>query len=80
VRCERAADVRLRHAHELTAPVMRCLSLHGARELDHAYGPAGAELRFRVPLARYASLERCLRDGTRGVVSLVRLGEAVIRR
>jgi putative IMPACT (imprinted ancient) family translation regulator len=79
VRCERAADVRLRHAHELTAPVMRCLSLHGARELEHAYGPAGAELRFRVPLGRYASLERCLRDGTRGVVSLVRLGEAVIR-
>jgi putative IMPACT (imprinted ancient) family translation regulator len=36
VRCERAADVRLRHAHELTAPVMRCLSLHGARELEHA--------------------------------------------
>lgn len=79
VRCQRAADVRLRHAHELTAAVMRCLSLHGARELDHTYGPGGAELRFRVPLTRYSSLERCLRDGTRGVVSLVRLGEALIR-
>ena len=48
-------------------------------ELDRAYGPAGAELRFRGPLTAYSSLERCLRDGTRGVVSLVRLGEAVIR-
>jgi putative IMPACT (imprinted ancient) family translation regulator len=79
VHCERATDVRLHHAHELTAAVMRCLSLHGARELDHTYGPGGVELRFRVPVTRYASLERCLRDGTRGVVSLVRLGDAVIR-
>jgi putative IMPACT (imprinted ancient) family translation regulator len=79
VRCEPAADVRLRHAHEQTAVVMRCLSLHGASELDHTYDPGGAELRFRVPLTRYASLERCLRHGTRGVVSLERLGEAVIR-
>ncbi len=29
VRCERAADVRLRYGHELTAAVMRCVSGHG---------------------------------------------------
>ena len=52
VRCERAADVRLRYGHELTAAVMRCVSGHGGRELEHAYGEEGAELRFRVPLAR----------------------------
>ena len=79
VRCERAADVRLRHGHDLTAPVMRCVSTHGGRELEHAYGESGVELRFRVPLARCGSLERCLRDSTRGAVTLERLGEAVLR-
>jgi len=79
VRCERAADVRLRYGHELTAAVMRCVSLHAGRELEHAYGEQGAELRFRVPLTRADSLERCLRDATRGAVVLERLGEAVIR-
>jgi putative IMPACT (imprinted ancient) family translation regulator len=79
VRCERAADVRLRYGHELTAAVMRCVSLHAGRELEHAYGEQGAELRFRVPVARCKALERCLRDGTRGAVALERLGDAVIR-
>jgi len=79
VRCERAADVRLRYGHELTAAVMRCVSLHAGRELEHAYGEQGAELRFRVPRTRADSLERCLRDATRGAVVLERLGEAVIR-
>ena len=79
VRCERAADVRLRYGHELTAAVMRCVSLHAGRELEHSYGEQGAELRFRVPLARADSLERCLRDATRGAVALERVGETVIR-
>jgi putative IMPACT (imprinted ancient) family translation regulator len=79
VSCVRAADVRVRHAHELTAAVMRCVSQHGARELAHTYGPEGAEVRFRVPLTRCDSLERCLRDGTRGAVALERLGEAIVR-
>jgi putative IMPACT (imprinted ancient) family translation regulator len=79
VRCERAAEVRLRHAHALTAPVMRCVTSHGGRDLAHEYGEGGAELRFRVPLPRYESLERCLRDGTRGAVTLERTGDAVIR-
>ena len=54
--CERAADVRLRYGHELTAAVMRCVSGHGGRDLEHAYGEEGAELRFRVPLTRTDSL------------------------
>jgi putative IMPACT (imprinted ancient) family translation regulator len=79
VRCERAADVRLHHGHELTAAVMRCVSTHAGRQLEHSYGENGVELRFRVPLARCESLERCLRDATRGAVALERLGEAVLR-
>jgi putative IMPACT (imprinted ancient) family translation regulator len=79
VRGERAADVRARYGHEQTALVMHCVRTHGGRELEHAYGESGAELRFRVPLARCESLERCLRDATRGAVALERLGEAVIR-
>jgi putative IMPACT (imprinted ancient) family translation regulator len=79
VRCERAADVRLRHTHELTAPVMRCVTTHGGRDLAHEYGEHGVDLRFRVPLSRYASLERCLSDGTRGAVKIERIGDAVIR-
>jgi putative IMPACT (imprinted ancient) family translation regulator len=79
VRCERALDVRLRYGHELTAAVMRCVSAHAGRELEHAYGEQGAELRFRVPLARTDALARCLRDGSRGALTLERLGEAVIR-
>jgi putative IMPACT (imprinted ancient) family translation regulator len=79
VSCVRAADVRVRHGHELTAAVMRCVSQHGARQLAHAYDPEGAELRFCVPLTRCDSLERCLRDGTRGVVGLERLGDVVVR-
>jgi putative IMPACT (imprinted ancient) family translation regulator len=78
VRCERAADVRVRHGHEQTAAVMRCVTTHAGRELEHSYGENGVELRFRVPLARYDSLERCLRDSTRGAVAAERLGETVI--
>jgi putative IMPACT (imprinted ancient) family translation regulator len=79
VRCERAADVRVRHGHEQTAAVMRCVTTHAGRELEHSYGENGVELRFRVPLARYDSLERCLRDSSRGAVAAERLGETVIR-
>jgi putative IMPACT (imprinted ancient) family translation regulator len=79
IRCVRAAEVRLRYGHEQTAAVMRCVSAHGARELDHAYGESGAELRCRVPLARCDALAICLRDATRGAVALERLGDAVIR-
>jgi putative IMPACT (imprinted ancient) family translation regulator len=79
VRCERAADVRLHHGHGLTAAVMRCVTTHAGRDLEHDYGEHGVELRFRLPLARYDSLERCLRDSTRGAVSLERIGETVIR-
>jgi putative IMPACT (imprinted ancient) family translation regulator len=79
LRCERAADVRLRYGHELTSAVMRCVGSHAGRELEHTYGERGAELRFRVPLARCESLERCLRAATRGAVALERLGEAVLR-
>jgi putative IMPACT (imprinted ancient) family translation regulator len=78
-RCERAADVRLRYGHELTSAVMRCVTTHAGRELEHGYGEQGVELRFRVPLARCESLRRCLRDSTRGAVALERLGETVIR-
>ena len=79
VRCERAADVRLRYGHEQTSAVMRCVTTHAGRELEHSYGEQGVELRFRVPLARCESLQRCLRDSTRGAVALERLGETVIR-
>jgi putative IMPACT (imprinted ancient) family translation regulator len=79
VHCERAGDVRLRYGHELTAAVMRCVATHGSRDLEHSFGEHGAELRFRVPLARRDSLERCLRDSTRGSVALDHLGETVIR-
>jgi putative IMPACT (imprinted ancient) family translation regulator len=79
VRCERAADVRLRYRHELTAAVMRCVTTHAARDLEHAYGEQGVELRFRVPLTRCDALERCLRDATRGAVALERTGQGVIR-
>ena len=74
-----AADARLRYGHEQTAAVMRCVTTHAGRELEHGYGEEGVELRFRVPLARCDSLERCLRDSTRGAVTLERLGETVIR-
>jgi putative IMPACT (imprinted ancient) family translation regulator len=77
--CVRAADVRLRHAHEQTAAVMRCVTTQGCRDLEHSYSQWGAELRFRVPLAQQQSLERCLRAATRGSVALERLGESVIR-
>ena len=79
VHCERAADVKLHHGHELTAAVMRCVTTHAGRDLEHSYGEHGVELRFRVPLARQQSLERCLRDSTRGSVALERLGTTVIR-
>lgn len=79
IRCERAAEVRLRYGHEHTAAVMRCVSSHGARELHHAYGETGVELRCRVPLARCDALATCLRDATRGAVAFERLGDAVIR-
>jgi hypothetical protein len=58
---------------------MRCLSTHEGQDLEHCYGEHGVELGFRVPLRRYESLESCLRDATRGVVTLERLGESVIR-
>jgi putative IMPACT (imprinted ancient) family translation regulator len=80
VQGERAAEVRLHYAHEQTAAVMRCVGAHAGRELEHSYGESGAELRFRVPLARYGALERCLRDATRGAVIPERLGESVLRR
>ena len=79
VRCERAADVRLRYGHEQTSAVMRCVTTHAGRELEHSYGEQGVELRFRVPLGRCDSLQRCLRDSTRGAVALERLGDTVIR-
>ena len=79
MRCERAADVRLRYRHELTAAVMRCVTTHAGRDLEHAYGEQGVELRFRVPLARCDSLERCLRDATRGAVALEHSARRVIR-
>ena len=79
VLCERAADVRLRYGHEQTSAVMRCVTTQAGRELEHSYGERGVELRFRVPIARYDSLERCLRDSTRGAVAPERLGETVIR-
>ena len=69
----------MRYGHEQTAAVMRCVATHGGRELDHAYGERGVELRFLVPLARCDALERCLRDATRGAVTPERLGESVIR-
>ena len=52
---------------------------HGGRDLDHAYGEHGVELRFLVPLARCDALAACLRDATRGAVTPERLGESVIR-
>jgi putative IMPACT (imprinted ancient) family translation regulator len=79
VRCERAADVLVRYGHEQTAAVMRCVSSHAGGELEHTYGESGVELRFRVPRARAESLERCLRDSTRGAVALERIGESVLR-
>jgi putative IMPACT (imprinted ancient) family translation regulator len=79
VRGERAAQVRLRHPHELTAAVMRCLGTAGAVGLEHAYDEHGVELTCLVPAARIDALATCLRDATRGVVRLERIGEAVIR-
>ena len=71
------ADVRLQHAHEQTAAVMRThFTTHGGRELEHSYGEGGVELRFRVPLAGCASLERaCATRRERRLAQ--RLGEAV---
>ena len=57
VRGERAAGVRLRYGHEQTAAVMRCVTAHGGRDLEHAYGEQGVELRFLVPLARRDALQ-----------------------
>ncbi|HEY3612945.1 MAG TPA: YigZ family protein [Gaiellales bacterium] len=79
VRCERALAVRLAYGHGHTAAVMRCVAVHGGRELVHDYGEAGAELRCLVPAGRIAGLERCLRDATRGAVTAASLADAVIR-
>ena len=79
VRCERAREVRLVYGHELTAAVMRCVEGHGGVQRVLDYGEAGAELRCLVPLGRVVALERCLRDATRGAVSVEQGGEAVIR-
>ena len=77
VRCERAADVRLqlrprpdRGRHALRRDARRARARARLRR-------ARRGLRFLVPLAHRESLERCLRDSTRGAVSLERLGEAV---
>ena len=78
VRGERAAEVLVRYGHDQTAAVMRCVTAHGGRELDHAYGESGVELRCLVPLTRYAGLAACLRDATRGAVTAEQLGESVI--
>jgi putative IMPACT (imprinted ancient) family translation regulator len=79
IRSERAVEVRMRYGHELTAAVMRCVTSNGGRQLEHAYGESGVELRCLVPLARGDALAVCLRDATRGAVAVERLGEAVIR-
>jgi putative IMPACT (imprinted ancient) family translation regulator len=79
LRCERALEVRLAYGHDLTAAVMRCVTGNGGRELAHDYGEAGADLRCRIPVGSVAALERCLQDATRGVVTVERLGEAVLR-
>ena len=79
VRGERAAQVLVRYGHAQTAAVMRCVTTHGGRELDHAYGENGVELRCLVPLARRDALAECLRDATRGAVTADQLGESVIR-
>lgn len=79
VRGERAAEVLVRYGHEQTAAVMRCVSAHGGRDLDHAYGESGVDLRCLVPLARRDALAGCLRDATRGAVTAEQIGESVIR-
>jgi putative IMPACT (imprinted ancient) family translation regulator len=79
LRGERAAELRIRYRHEQTAAVMRCVTANGGRDLDHAYGESGVELRCLVPLARGEALARCLRDATRGAVAPEQLGDAVIR-
>jgi putative IMPACT (imprinted ancient) family translation regulator len=79
VRCERAAEVRLRYTHDQTAAVMRCVTSHGGREVIHDYGEAGAGLRCLVPHRRVDALARCLQDATRGAVGLERIGESVLR-
>jgi putative IMPACT (imprinted ancient) family translation regulator len=79
VRCERAAELRIRYGHEQTAAVMRCVLAGGGRDLEHAYGERGVELRCLVPLARCDALVRCLRDATRGAITPERVGESVIR-
>ena len=68
VRGERAAELLVRYGHDQTAAVMRCVTTHGGRDLDHAYGEDGVELRCLVPLARTSALAACLRDATRGAV------------
>ena len=79
VRGERAAAVRLRYGHDLTAAVMRCVTTCGGRELEHGYDERGAELRCLVPLTGVERLSSCLRDATRGAVAAEQLGESVIR-
>jgi putative IMPACT (imprinted ancient) family translation regulator len=79
VRGERAAQVRLRYGHDLTAAVMRCVTGNGGRELEHAYDASGVALTCLVPLTRSDALAACLRDATRGAVTAEQLGEAVIR-
>jgi putative IMPACT (imprinted ancient) family translation regulator len=79
VRGEQAAEVLVRYGHDQTAAVMRCVTAHGGRELDHAYGEHGVELRCLVPLTRRDALAACLRDATRGAVTAEHLGESVIR-
>jgi hypothetical protein len=69
----------VRYGHDRTAAVMRCVHGSGGRDLEHAYGEHGAELRFLVPLARSDALAACLRDATRGAVTPEHLGESVIR-
>ena len=70
-----ARRARGRGASSATATSRRprsCAASHGtaAAISTHAYGEQGVELRFRVPLARCDALGACLRDATRGAVTL----------
>ena len=79
VRCERAAEVLIRYAHEQTSAVMRCVAAHGARDLDHAYGERGVELRCLVPLRQPARSQPAFATPPAAPSRRSELGESVIR-